>query len=396
MKVAIVVQGRFHAFDLAKALKARGHDVTVFTNYPKWATSRFGLEPGQVRTFWPHGVISRVAFGLHDRRLAADPSRHLLPMFGRWAAKELARERWDVIHTWSGASEEILQSTEGTVRTRMIMRGSAHIRTQLRLLEQEEARTNISLDKPNGWIVAREEREYALADRIVTLSSFARDSFLAEGIPAAKLAMIPLGASHEMFRPADAVVAERCRRIASGDPLRVLFVGTLAYRKGLHDLISMIRTLAKESFPFEVVGDVPPEAADAVRALKAYCTVTPRQPQHDLPACYARGDVFVFPTIEDGFAAVLSQAATAALPILSTPNCGAPEVIREGETGWILPIRDPNAFVDRLRWCHGNRERLAAMVKSCHIQSAAREWDEVARDFEIVCGTAAPDLLVTS
>ena len=39
MKVAIVVQGGFHAFDLARALIGRGHDVTAFTNYPAWATA---------------------------------------------------------------------------------------------------------------------------------------------------------------------------------------------------------------------------------------------------------------------------------------------------------------------------------------------------------------------
>ena len=60
MKIAIVVHGRFHAFDLARELSPR-HDVTVFTNYPKWAARRFGLVPDQVRSFWPHGIASRAA-----------------------------------------------------------------------------------------------------------------------------------------------------------------------------------------------------------------------------------------------------------------------------------------------------------------------------------------------
>lgn len=36
MKIALVVHGRFHAFDFAREL-SRNHDVTIFTNYPKWA-----------------------------------------------------------------------------------------------------------------------------------------------------------------------------------------------------------------------------------------------------------------------------------------------------------------------------------------------------------------------
>src|SRR5690242_3588338 len=61
MKIAIIVQGRFHAFDLTRALSERGHQVTLFTNYPQWAARRFGIGDAEVRSFWPHGVASRVA-----------------------------------------------------------------------------------------------------------------------------------------------------------------------------------------------------------------------------------------------------------------------------------------------------------------------------------------------
>ena len=60
MKIAIVVQGRFHAFHLARALLDRGSDVTVLTNYPKWAAARFGLPGDRVRSYWPHGVLTRL------------------------------------------------------------------------------------------------------------------------------------------------------------------------------------------------------------------------------------------------------------------------------------------------------------------------------------------------
>ena len=74
------------------------------------------------------------------------------------------------------------------------MRGSAHIRTQAELLAEEEARTGTRIDKPGEWIIGRETREYGLVDRVVVLSSFARDSFQAEGVPADKIRLLPLGA----------------------------------------------------------------------------------------------------------------------------------------------------------------------------------------------------------
>lgn len=63
MKIAIVVHGRFDAFDLARALIARGHDVTLFTNYPGWAVEPFGISKMYVRSFVLHGVGVRVLPG---------------------------------------------------------------------------------------------------------------------------------------------------------------------------------------------------------------------------------------------------------------------------------------------------------------------------------------------
>src|SRR5437016_11313534 len=100
LKIAIAVQGRFHAFDLAKALLRRGHDVTVFTNYPAWAVARFGVPPARVRSFWMHGVLSRIADRVADwTGLRFEPL--LNPIFGGWASRALAKEQWDVIHGWS-------------------------------------------------------------------------------------------------------------------------------------------------------------------------------------------------------------------------------------------------------------------------------------------------------
>lgn len=55
MKVAIVVQGRFFAFDLARELLKRAHEVALLTNYPAWAVEPFGVPRTAVRSLWIHG-----------------------------------------------------------------------------------------------------------------------------------------------------------------------------------------------------------------------------------------------------------------------------------------------------------------------------------------------------
>lgn len=385
MKIALVVPGRFHAFDLGRALIGVGHDVTLLTNYPKWAAARFGFPAERVRSFWVHGVVARAAWPLRQHGLAVYPEAALSRTFGAWAARELAKDRWDVVHGWSGVAEETLRMHPA--RCHLIMRGSAHIRTQAQILADEEARTGAPQDKPSPWMIAREEREYDLANRIVTLSSFAYDTFRANGVPPDRLEKLTLGARLSAFSPDRRVVDARRARILSGAPLRILFVGALSFQKGFWDLHRIVSELAGPRFHFRLVGPLVPETAALVRDLASKAEVVGKQPQHLLPRWYADADVFVFPTIQDGFAVVLAQAHASALPILTTTNSSGPDLLRAGETGWVLPIRSADAFIDRLRWCDAHRDELADMVARCAADPQLRDWTDVAADFTRVCAS---------
>jgi colanic acid/amylovoran biosynthesis glycosyltransferase len=384
MKIAIVVHGRFHAFDLGKALIARGHDVTLFTNYPRWAIKRFGFPIAGVRSFWLHGAIAKAVY-LIAGPLKIQPERWLNPLFGRWVAKRLATEAWDVIHAWSGISEEIFDEPQNCQGLNLIMRGSAHIRIQDRILMEEERRTGVRLDRPSEWIQQREEREYQLANRVVVLSTFARDSFVAAGFRGPAPRITPLGADLTVFRPSLDVIESRCRRILSGAPLRVLFVGALSLRKGLWDARTIVQRLGADRLSFRFVGPVTADGRPVARQLSQMAEVVPKVPQSDLPSWYADSDLFLFPTLEDGYAVVLAQAQASGLPILTTPNCSGPDLVVEDETGWVLPIREPNRFVERLLWCDANRPAVAAMVRRLYNSPRTRGWGDVARDFEKLC-----------
>jgi glycosyltransferase involved in cell wall biosynthesis len=387
MKIAIVVQGRFHAFDLAKALTGRGHDVTIFTNYPLFATRRFGLPDSQVRSFPVHGVLSRAVGYVPARPLQQwwEPVAHR--MFGRWAARELARERWDVIHCWSGVSEEILESLDAKHAFTFLMRGSSHVLTQRRLLDEESQRAAVALDKPSDWMIARERREYELADRINVLSSFSWRSFEEEGMPPDRLSLLPLGVDLEAFRPTPEVDDLRRRRILEGHPLRVLYVGLLSYRKGLLDLARAVERTEEGRFHFTFVGQQMPEADAIVASIASRVEVLGKLPQTSLPSAYALADVFLFPTIEDGFPVVLAQAKAAGLPIITTAHGAGTDLIQHGRDGWIIPIREVDAIVEQLHWCDENRAALAEMA-GCRGSCPSRSWAEVAADFEQICASA--------
>lgn len=157
-------------------------------------------------------------------------------------------------------------------------------------------------------------------------------------------------------------------------------VGSLSFRKGALDLVKIASDCGL-SFVVRFVGDITDECKELRQCSEDYIEFVPRLPEFELPAHYAWGDIFLFPTIEDGYAVVLPQAQAAGLPILTTPNCSGPDIIREGETGWILPIRSPEMFVERLHWCDGHRSELADMCSTIYHQFKPRDWSDVATDF---------------
>ena len=269
---------------------------------------------------------------------------------------------------------------DGSPSARWLARGSSHIRTQARLLMEEERRAGVAIDKPSEWMIAREEREYALADAIVTISGFAERSF-AETVFAEKVFTIPLGVQTEDFQIGPAKIEERRQRIVSDGPLRVLFVGTKSFRKGIVDLIAIANAL-NGKLKFKIVGSTEPGAGRFLKRFAAGVELCSPVGQLDLAGVFEWADVFIFPTIEDGFAAVLAEAHAAGLPILTTTNCGGPDFIVDGVTGWVMPIRKPEAFVERLQWADAHRPELAEMVRRISTDFKPRTWDEFARDFE--------------
>ncbi|MDH6100721.1 glycosyltransferase family 4 protein [Anabaenopsis sp. FSS-46] len=389
LKIAIVVHGRFHAFDLARELINQGHDVTLFTNYPKYIVEKFGIPKKSVRSFVLHGIITRIFNKLRSifsqLKLDLDFEQVDHAIFSNWAAKKLLKEEFDVTYVFSGIAEEIFHKNAHKPFLKILARGSSHIKTQFQILKEEEERVSIKIDKPSPWIISKEEREYQLADLVFVLSSFAYQSFLEQGFNHHKLRLMLSGNQTEKFRPESLrVINERVERIITNQPLRVLMVGTFSYRKGASDLEKII-SAAGNNFQFRFIGSISDETKNLLSRITAqkysHLEFINRQPHFKLPMFYAWGDVFIFPTIEDGYPAVLAQAHASGLPIIATTNCSAPDIIVENQTGWVVPIRRPDAFVEKLQWCHEHREELAAMARRVYQDFQPRDWTEVAQDF---------------
>lgn len=386
MRVAVGVHGRFSAFGIVAALVELGQDIRLFTNYPAFVAQRFGVPASITTGFVAHGVATRIAGRLPVAFKTEAVEARLHRSFGSWLTRQLKTEPFDIAFCWSGVAEEAFASFEGR---KILNRSSVHIQTQYDLLAEESRRVGRQIEMPSQWRIQRESREYALADMIIVPSGFAATSF--ENTPAAgKVSSVPLTASAETWRPEPAVVEERIRRVRAGERLRVLYVGAITYRKGMYDLAAVVRNLNR-TMDFRFTGTVTAECRALVAELEAEAQFDGHVPERRLRESYAWADVLVCPSIEDGFAVVLSHAQAAGVPFIASTNTGGPDLLASGGQGWIVPIRSPEAIERLLLWCNSNREEVADMVRELYAHPVQRSWLDVARDVVHCCLTERPD-----
>ena len=300
------------------------------------------------------GILGR---GL--KYLAAKDSTGLIAylentFFDYWVAPQLPDAR--IFHGWNNMCLQSLRRAKVRGMTTVVERASAHPATQTRLLREEYARWNVLLKLPT-WNYARALRELAQADYITVPSPFVRDSMIAAGVPERKLIEIPFGVDLQRFAPADQKDAH---------PFRAVFAGTVSIRKGVPDLLEAWRRLAWRDAELVLVGAVAPDFA-AIRAQWANLPgvrFVPHTPE--LARVIQQCDVFVFPSIEEGSALVTYEAMAAGIPVITTPNAGS--VARDGEDGFIVPIRDVDALcerLERLRRDDALRTRMGRAARAC-------------------------------
>jgi glycosyltransferase involved in cell wall biosynthesis len=138
----------------------------------------------------------------------------------------------------------------------------------------------------------------------------------------------------------------------------ILSVAQLTERKGLRHLVEACRLLKDRGrkFTCDIVGDGPllEPLREQVRTLGLDDDVVLTGPLRypDVVERYGRASAFVLPCIvapdgdRDGIPNVILEAMAAAVPVVSTPVSGIPEVLREDDTGLVVPESDPVAIAD--------------------------------------------------
>lgn len=177
--------------------------------------------------------------------------------------------------------------------------------------------------------------------------------------------------------------------LVAGEPARsgkrLLFVGSWHFRKGIATLVAAFTalcerhaeatlTVAGSNAPAEVV------LASFPERVRYAVVVQPPLTDEQLARLYLSHDIFVLPSLYEGFGMVFLEAMSAGLAVVGTDTGGMPDLIENGTDGFIVPRYDAAAFQSAVERLLANSALRAAVGERARAKAARHTWERAARD----------------
>ena len=224
------------------------------------------------------------------------------------------------------------------------------------------------------------------ADALIADSESTRqDAIRLLGIPPGKISAIPLGVD-EVFHPVhDVNLLADVRQRYNLPEQFILFVGVVEPRKNLSLLLKSYKTLVSEDIthPLVIAGRFGWMYNDLLRqidalGLKDKIQFTGYIPQTDLPIVYNLADVFVYPSIYEGFGLPPLEAMACGTPVITTAISSMPEHV--GDAGILIPAEDEWALSRAIHTVLTDRRLREQLSLKGSKQAANFTWKRTARE----------------
>jgi len=244
-----------------------------------------------------------------------------------------------------------------------------HPNFQNRLLRDESRSLGIRVAVSGTLYERKVIEEFDIADYLVVPSSYARDTFTAEGYPKERIFVNPYGADPTQFHSDG----------KQDEIFRVLFVGQITARKGVHYLLRAMSELRLPNSELLLVGTVDPLFAPVLSCFEGTFRHVGDVPKIELMRYYNRSSVLVLPSIADAYALVVLEALACGLPVIVTTNTGAKEMVRDGEDGFVVPIRDVGALKQKILLLYEDPDAQHKMAEAAAQRASQLTWEGYAR-----------------
>ncbi|MBV9327905.1 MAG: glycosyltransferase [Chloroflexi bacterium] len=363
--------------ELGRALAARDATIDIFTR-------RQAPDVADVVEYAPGARVIHIDAGPH-RHVDKYDILDYLPDFacGIQRFRALTGSSYDLIHShyWLSGRLGLLFKDRWGVP----MVSTFHTLAQLKNRVAESA-----AEREQAVRYEIERRTMAGSERIVALTAVDRQQMIRHYGEHAPIVVIPGGVDLDRFRPLPRRTARAQLGLAAKHKV-VLFVGRIQRLKGLEVLLRAFAQLGDLDARLLIVGGRPgtgPESREITRLqhLASRLGVAERTQflgalaHEELPTYYSAADVSVMPSSYESFGLVAVESLACGTPVVATRVGGLRSIVRDGETGLLVPWRDAELFAERLR------RVLTDDALRRHLAGQAREsvlgygWDRIAEE----------------
>lgn len=331
-----------------------------------------GLESAVVSSFWGFALWQRLHRSVFAD--AATQEENWIPLGQRFSsrcASQLNNQTRGVYAFTSAALELFLEARRRGIST-WLDHATAPRSYEMALVAQEAerypgwARAAVSAGQSSAY-EARQQEELALADIVICGSTFAKRAVETLGTDSSRIRVVPLGFRAFLPKVETGNIGAR-----SGRSLNVLFAGGEGLRKGIGYLQQALARLGSFNIKAKAAGDLDLSEM-ALGVLARDIELLGPVPRSEMTKLLHWADVLVLPSISDTFGIVILEALGHGVPVIATDHTGAPDVLREGLDGFVVPVRSVDVIADRLERLALSPDLLASM--KAHARQRARDFD---------------------
>jgi glycosyltransferase involved in cell wall biosynthesis len=343
--------GRFHYFEIAKIIYKNNQLSQIVSGYPWFKLKNENLPKNKV-TIVAFGIFTILAsiLGKISPAIFKKLIQILFNIRAVYIDKQSANflDNSNVFLSLSGGGLETGKLFKKKKKLYICERGSTHILEQQEILRNEYLKYNINFNI-DAWTIDRELKEYQEATFVLVPSNFAKDSFLKYKIR--NLEVIPYAANLDKFY---SLPKEKNKKYFD-----ILYIGGLSLRKGLPYLLDAYNNFKHPNKRLHLIGAKTEDFDLFKKKINSENTEMCDYIAYEkLVEKYNMADVFILPSIEEGYALVIPQALACGTPVISSTNTGSSQLVTDYQCGYVVPPMDSSSILEKLYELNDNKYLL--------------------------------------
>ena len=262
------------------------------------------------------------------------------------------------------------------VRPRVVFQFHPHAYSNKRIFMEEaerhpETAANLKLEKEcfvSDKKLKESWDEIKMTDYFICASSFTKQTLVENGAPEDKVFIAPYGVNTTKYPYKERQTPKR---------VNFVFVGSYTERKGIFYLMTAAKRLEDEGFDFtlKMTGRAKfnPEmfAKYGLKNVELHHNLS----HEELLELLHSSDVFVFPSLCEGFAFVIIEAMSTGLPIISTTSTAGRDMVREGIDGYTINPACVDELYEKMKYFIENPDQCPAMGKKAATMAKSITWE---------------------